>query len=104
MNPSAAFLLCENIEPLKTKTKWKLIIYLDRRNSRWKTEKVSLCHLLSCYLIIWGYPEIMALNVTVGLKKGHVEDKQRVKLLTEGRAKTVFLCLNANVAKAPEIK
>lgn len=46
----------------------------------------------------------MALNVTVGLKKGHVEDKQRVKLLTEGRAKTVFLCLNANVAKAPEIK
>lgn len=103
---SAAFLLCENIGPLKNKTKWKLIIYLSRGNSRLKSEKVSLCQFLCCNLIIWGYPEIMTLNITVGLEKKLKEciDNQRVRLLTDGRAETLFLCRNANVAKAPEIK
>lgn len=34
-----------------------------------KSEKLLLCQLLHCYLLVWGYPEIMALKVTVGLKK-----------------------------------
>lgn len=30
-----------------------------------KSEKLLLCQLLHCYLLVWGYPEIMALKVTV---------------------------------------
>lgn len=59
----------------------------------------------------------MALNVSVALEKDkqrEVEDKQRVRLMTEGRAElcwpeasesiiALFLSLNVNVAKPPKI-